>query len=175
MKYFAYDDKMFSPLLETVIPDIHCLGIAQLQGYKLYFHKRGTHDHSGKCNLMKTHSKDDVVYGVVYEVLAREKHVLDKSESLGYGNQEITLKVEPESFVLDNNAPCYAFTYVANKENVFEDLVPFTWYKNLVVSGAKQHQLPLSYVHFLEQIASTQDPNAARETKHKRFLESNIS
>lgn len=175
MKYFAYDEKMFSPFIEAILPDVQCLGNARLSGYKLFFHKRGQTDQSGKCNLMKMVGATEFVYGVVYDVPTRDKHLLDKAESLGYGNQEITLKVEPVDFFIDNNEPCYVFTYVAHKENVFEDLVPYTWYKALVVNGAKQHHLPDLYVHYLEQFAATQDPNAARETKIKRILESNLS
>lgn len=170
MKFFAYDDKMFSPLLQTILQDVQCLGIARLKGYRLYFHNRSGQDQSGKCNLVRVRDSDDYVYGVLYEVLPREKHLLDKAESLGYGNQEITLRVEPLSGILDEETPCYAFTYVAHKENVMEDLMPYTWYKEFVLGGAKEHHFPESYIQYLEQTPATTDPNATRETKNKRFL-----
>lgn len=175
MKFFAYDDKMFSPLLHSILQEATCLGIAKVAGYKLYFHNRGSQDPSGKCNLVRVRDSQESVYGVLYEVVAREKHLLDRAGALGYGNQEITLKVEPlmPGREIDNN-PCFAFTYVAHKENVFQDLVPFSWYKELVLSGAKEHRLPEIYLHYLKQIASTQDPNVAREFKNKRFLEAHL-
>lgn len=174
MKFFAYDDKMFSPLLHSILQEATCLGIAKVVGYKLYFHNRGANDPSGKCNLVRVRDSQESVYGVLYDVVAREKHLLDRAEALGYGNQEITLKVEPLMLMGGADNPCFAFTYVAHKENVFEDLVPFSWYKELVLSGAKEHHLPDVYLHYLQQIASTQDPNVARESKNKRFLETHL-
>lgn len=175
MKYFAYDDKMFTPCLHHIVQDANCLGVARLAGYKLYFHKRTSQDYSGKCNLVRVNDPAVGVYGVVYQIDTRDKYLLDKIESLGYGTQEIALKVEMLAEDGQKTAPCYAFTYIAHKDNVFEDLVPFRWYRDLVVVGAREHHLPLDYIHHLEQIAAMQDPNVARETKQKRFLESHIS
>ena len=143
------------------------------RGYKLLFHNRGSTDHSGKCNIVPVKDPANEVYGVLYEIPPRERYLLDKDQGLGYGNQEITLKVFPEN--ADNPdlplAGVFAFTYIAHKDNVFEDLVPFSWYKELVISGAKEHLLPADYIHHLEQFSSSQDPNVHRAIKQKRYLE----
>lgn len=176
MKYFAYGEKMFSPRLYDVIRDATCLGAAKVMGYKLFFHNRGSNDPSGKCNIVPVKDPSCEVYGVLFDIPERERYLLDRAEGLGYGNQEVTLKVFPAKAEDDNKllplSGAFAFTYIAYKDNVFEDLVPYTWYKELVISGAKEHHLPAEYIHHLEQFAATQDPNVHRANKQKRYLES---
>ncbi len=171
MKYFAYGEKMFSSNILAIVPHATCIGVAKIMGYKLAFHNRSTQDTSGKCNLVPLQDAKSEVYGVLYEIPSDERYLLDKDQSLGLGNQEVTLKVFPHAHVAFPKEGVFAFTYIAHKDNIFEDLVPFSWYKELVIKGAKEHQLPGEYIHRLEQICSTQDPNVQRATKQKRFLE----
>lgn len=171
MKYFAYDDKMFSPILRSILPEVRFIGVGQVKGYNLFFHNRDQVDHSGKCNLIKSNDASHTTYGVVYEVLPRERHLLDKAQKLGYGNQEITVKVLPvENEVSTLIEPFYAFTYVAHKERVFSGLEPFTWYKELVIEGAKEHCLPEVYIKGLEDIEAASDPNVTRAKQYQQFL-----
>lgn len=177
IKYFAYGEKMFSPQLYSVVPQAKCLGVAKLVGYKLFFHNRGYDDHSGKCNIVPVHDLACEVYGVLYEIPHEERCLLDKSEGLGYDKQEVSLKVyplvdhQPHGVGLSQSG-VFAFTYIAHKDNIFEDLVPYSWYKELIISGAREHHLPSAYIHLLEQYACTQDPNVQRANKQKRYLES---
>tara|TARA_R110002110_G_scaffold415044_1_gene647650 strand:+ start:2229 stop:2762 length:534 start_codon:yes stop_codon:yes gene_type:complete len=175
MKYFAYDDKMLTIILQGILPEVRLIGIGQIRGYNLLFHNRDKIDQSGKCNLIKTQNNADAIYGVVYEVLPREKHKLDKAQNLGYGNQEITVKVMPVSDGANNKEsglmePGYAFTYVAHKDSIFEGLEPFSWYKNLVIEGAKEHCLPDIYIHYLQAIEAAVDSDKAREQQNKQFM-----
>lgn len=174
-KYFAYGEKMFSPQLHSVVKGATCFGVGKIMGYKLFFHSRGHDDPSGKCNIIPVKDPSCEVYGVLYEIPSRDRYFLDKSQGLGYGSQEITLKVFPvkdEDGCETLEAGVFAFTYIAHKDNVFEDLVPYTWYKEMVISGAREHHLPHNYIHHLEQYAASQDPNVQRAIKQKRYLES---
>lgn len=173
MKYFAYGEKMFTADLLSIVPNAKCLGVVKIMGYKLCFHNKSALDLSGKCNIVPVKEPSQEVYGVLYEIPTRERYLLDKNQSLGYGNQEVTLKVYPENS--ESSFPTegvFAFTYIAHKDNIFEDLVPFTWYKELIITGAKEHRLPASYIHYLEKFSSCPDPNVHRATKQKRYLES---
>lgn len=171
MKYFAYGEKMFTPQLQAIVPNASVMGVAKIRGYKLFFHSKGHDDPSGKCNIIPVRDLSCEVMGVLYEIAPAERHLLDRCEHLGYGIQETTLKVSPLND--DNDNPDqFAFTYIANKENVFEDLIPFSWYKDLIISGAREHHLPEDYIKHLENMACMQDPNAYRANKQKRFLES---
>jgi len=177
MKYFAYGEMMFSARLQKVVPDATCLGVAKIMGYKLFFHSKGHEDPSGKCNIVPVKDPSCEVYGAVYEISARDRHLLDKDQSLGCGSQDVTLKIFPvkeESDLVAFNSGVFAFTYIAHKENIFEDLVPYHWYKEMVLSGAREHHLPSEYIHHLEQYAVTYDPNVQRANRQKRYLESII-
>lgn len=167
MKYFAYSEKMFSHHLNHIVREVICLGVVKAIGYKLFFHNRGIDDFSGKCNIVPVNDLSQEVYGVLYEIKEEERYLLDRSEGLGISTQEIILKVYP---VNTQEEGVFAFTYVAHKDNVFEDLVPFSWYKEMVISGAKEHQLPENYIHHLEQYACSEDPNVQRANKQKRVL-----
>ena len=179
MKYFAYGANMYTPHLMMHAPQVLFLGIAKLKGYHLYFHKLGNADESGKCNIVQTRDPNHVVYGVLYDVPARHRCVLDKAEKLGYGNQDITLKVYPVqksglSGYVESGEGIYAFTYVAHKERVREHLVPFTWYKELVIAGAREHGLPESYINELKHYEAVQDPDPQREAQHIQQLVSDV-
>lgn len=180
MKYFAYGENMFSPKLYDIALEAICLGVYKIIGYRLSFHNRGYDDPSGKCNIIPVKNPKYEVYGVLYEIAQNEKCLLDKAQGLGYANQEITLKVFPvrsenNQAGLNLESGVFAFTYIADKDNVFEDLVPFSWYKEMIITGAREHQLPADYIHHLEQYACTQDPNVQRANKQKRYLESMLS
>ncbi|HRE32215.1 MAG TPA: gamma-glutamylcyclotransferase [Candidatus Berkiella sp.] len=177
MKYFAYGEMMFSAKLHHIVPEATCLGIAKVMGYKLFFHNRGHDDASGKCNIVPVKDPNCEVYGVIYEINNRHRYLLDKDQSLGCGSQEITLKVwsvkSPDTHELASQENgIFAFTYIAHKDNIFEDLVPYNWYKEMILSGAKEHHLPSEYIHHLEQYAETYDPNVQRANRQKRYLES---
>ena len=165
MKYFAYGANMFSPILAQVLPDITFAGIAKAKGYQLHFHKIGNQDESGKCNIVSVPDTACVIYGVLFDIPTRYRHVLDRAERLGYGNQEVTLKVYPQGRLnggCEDASGVFAFTYVAHQERVKDDLLPYTWYKNLVVNGAKEHDLPIEYIQQLESYVAINDPNTAR-------------
>ncbi|MBS0290857.1 MAG: gamma-glutamylcyclotransferase [Proteobacteria bacterium] len=174
MKYFAYGEKMCTAQLYNIVPNALCLGVVKAMGYKLFFHNKGSHDPSGKCNIMPVQDPACEIFGVLYEISPSDRYLLDKDQCLGYQNQEITLKVFPnlEDQLMTPMKGVFAFTYIADKDNIFEDLVPYHWYKELIISGAKEHQLPAEYIHHLEQFSSTQDPNVQRANKQKRYLES---
>jgi hypothetical protein len=106
------------------------------------------------------------VWGVVYEIAAEEKPSLDKAEGLGYGYEE------KEVEVMTAHGPVKASAYFATR--VVPNLEPFTWYKALVVAGAKEHGLPLAYVAALEAVAAKDDPDSARNKEHFDMLRRTI-
>lgn len=175
MKYFAYGSNMHMPHLLAQIPQATLLGMAKLKGYQLFFHKLGHEDGSGKCNIIPVRHGDHEVYGVLYDIPPGSRYVLDRCEKLGYGNHDMTLKVFPVQKTrhgyLENTEGVFAFTYIAHKEQVRDNLMPFTWYKNTVILGAKEHGLPESYIRKLETYVAIPDPDIKRELLAQRYLE----
>lgn len=169
MKYFAYGEKMFSPDLLALLPGAICCGVAKLMGYKLLFHCKGEADPSGKCNIIPSKDPSSVVYGVLYNITEQERCLLDQREGIGRRAEIIDVRVF--SWPSEKTEGEFAFTYIAHKDNIFEDLVPYQWYKDRVIEGAKRHCLPEEYIYSLQQIAAMLDPNIQRATKEKRYLE----
>lgn len=179
MKYFAYGSNMHVPHLLKQIPDATVLGIAKLKGYQLFFHKLGHDDGSGKCNIIPVRHGSHEVYGVLYDIPPRSRSILDRAEKLGYGNQDMTLRVIPvhksEHEYLENPEGVFAFTYIAHSARVRDNLMPFSWYKNTVILGAREHDLPESYIRELEQYVAIPDPDLNRDSLQQRQLASEFS
>lgn len=149
--YFAYGSNMSSPRIVERVPSTTFHSIATLSGYILKFNKHSV-DGSAKCNIEKSGNPEDIVHGVVFTLLEEEKPWLDHYEGLGNG-------YEIEVFELDTKeqGAIEAFAYVAT--DIDESLKPYHWYKEHVLRGAREHQLPSTYIKSIEAIGSVPDPD----------------
>lgn len=150
---FAYGSNMLTRRLLERVPSARPVAVAVLSGYELRWHKV-SQDLSGKCDVVQVNTPQAKVVGVVYEILISEKPKLDDAEGLGngYAEKQVALKTE--------GGEVQAQTYYAT--NIESSQVPYTWYKALVVAGAKQHGLPEEYVSAIEAVAAKADANASR-------------
>ena len=164
INYFAYGSNLLPLRLSQRVASSRSLGQAVLPGYRLAFHKKGA-DASAKCNVFQSGSGEHQVYGVVYQMLASERVLLDQAESLGAGYdlvwQDIELRGEPTR----------VFFYQAPAGYIDDSLLPYHWYKQLVVQGARYHRLPETWLALLQQVESRQDPDRERDALHQRILE----
>ena len=104
------------------------------------------------------------MYGVVYDFLVDDQPGLDKHEGLGRGYHTEEIRV------VTDNGETGAYTYVADESAVDESLRPYSWYKDLVVEGARQHSLPDEYIAQLESVDANTDPDAEREKLNRESL-----
>ena len=142
------------------VPGATFLAIGSVQGYRLRFHKMSI-DRSAKCNIVKTESLEDVVYGVVFEVPDDQLEALDKAEGVGQGyHHDYNV---PVRFTDDTETDMLA--YVADLNAIDDALLPYEWYHKLAVAGAEQHGLPGNYVADLRAARTSEDPNPNRTTK----------
>lgn len=155
----AYGSNMPTARIQERCPSARPIGIAQLAGFKLGWHKRSA-DGSGKCNIVRTDPDKTSIWGVLFEILRSEKRDLDRAEGLGYGYDQLEVEVAHQSVILR------AQTYVAT--DIDDTLRPYTWYKALVVAGAREQKLPLEYLEELENVEATVDPDPGR---HRRNLQ----
>lgn len=146
------------------MPSANLLGVVELDKYRLAFHKKGQ-DGSSKCNLVRTDSEFDRVYGAVYELEQEHKNVLDCFEGTGYGyrDQQIMLQCQGQAYK--------CFTYFAQQSHIVEKLKPYHWYKQLVVRGARYLRFPDSYLVLIESIESVEDPDEKRRKEYERLME----
>lgn len=162
VRYFAYGSNMLTARLRERVPSARAIGIGQLVGHALRWDKRSWRDGSGKCDAEATGRKDDVVWGVLFELDPEDKLALDKAEGLGAGYLEETVNV------LTEPGQVTAVTYYATDKDA--SLRPYHWYKALVIAGAREHGLPASYRSRLELVVTVSDPSPARTSTHKELL-----
>jgi cation transport regulator ChaC len=128
MKYFAYGSNMLEERLQSPkrVPDATFEATCSVRGYRLRFHKRSK-DQSGKCNIVKTDSARDVVYGVVFEVPDDQLETLDSTEGVGQGyHHDYNIPVQ-----LADGTETPILAYVADSNAIDESLIPYEWYHNL--------------------------------------------
>ena len=134
------------------VPSAEPIGIGYVTGHRLTFDKISS-DGTGKCDCEAINDAGVRVYGVLYEIPSAEKSALDIAEGLGKGYKEKVIHVFPAGDLSGARAdqPLEAVTYYATRKD--SALKPFTWYKELVLEGAREHGLPPEYVsEFIEPV-----------------------
>ena len=161
--YFAYGSNMFTPWLcqPARCPSARAVGIAELRGHELRWQKHSKKDGSGKCDIAAASNAS--VLGLLYEIAGNEKAPLDRAEGKGFGYDEIEVEV------LSGTKQFRAVTYQAT--NTDPMLKPYTWYRALVVAGAREHGLPGFYIAELETVPADEDENRARHREHMALIE----
>ena len=151
---FAYGSNMLTARIRERCASAQTLGVAELRGYELRWHKR-SNDESGKCDIVQTALPGASVFGVLYEIPVSEKAALDKAE-VGYDEAEIE--------VFRGADRLRAKAYVAT--TIDPTLKPYFWYRALVIAGAREHGLPANYVAQLQAVPVDQDPDRKRHDKN---------
>ncbi len=157
LKYFAYGSNLHFKRFQQRVASARFIDIAVLSGYQLAFHKHGADD-SAKCNIIRAQAE---VHGVVYEIAATEKPILDQLES-GYESSEFVVNTTTGSLK--------PYAYVATDQNINHSLLPYHWYKQYVLHGAQQHGLDADYCSIIESQVSINDPDARRHAHHLSIL-----
>ena len=172
MRYFAYGSNLLTRRLTdpSRTPSAASRGIATVSGFLVRFHKIGT-DGSGKCTLVPAGDDAAVAYGVLYEITDAEVADLDREEGVHLGGYARC----PVRARLANAENVEAMTYVAGDRYLDPASVPFDWYRDLVVAGAREHGLPAAYVEALARTPAVPDPDAARAARARRLLQASDS
>lgn len=156
--YFAYGSNLHPERLRRRTPSAGLVGTCELRGWRLSFEKRGQ-DGSAKATIAP--ARDGRVHGAVYEIAAAEKPALDRIEGLNRGYH---------ADLLDLPGLGEVWTYRAETEYTDRSLLPFRWYRDLVVLGARFHRFPPSYVRPIAAIAAADDPDPERQREHDGIL-----
>lgn len=136
---FAYGSNMKTERMIDRIPSAKPLGRAYIKDKKLVCNKKSK-DGSGKANIVNSYN--DIVWGVLYEIDTSQLSSLDRFES---GYDQISLKV-----MMEDGSVVKAQAYIS--ERITSKPVPFDWYKEYILEGAREHGLPSDYVKILEQL-----------------------
>ncbi len=141
--YFAYGSNMVTKRLRSRVPSAKVIGQARLLNKCMVCNKKSI-DGSGKANLVD--SPGDVAWGVLYKVDTEELSKLDKVEG-DYQRLTIQVLTNEEGFIESE-------VYISMK---LTGLTPYDWYKDLIISGACEHELPRDYLKYLKQLPSRPD------------------
>ena len=163
MNYFAYGSNMFTYRLEKRVGRVEIIGISKLSKHSLLFNKVST-DGSLKANITPD-DKDDV-YGILFKINPNKKEELDKAEGLVKGYVIDEVEVEQ----LESKNKVKAFTYVADKIDNSNTNKPYSWYLELIIIGAEEHQLPEEYISRIKAIPTKQDDNILRKGSTEQIV-----
>ncbi|MBN7798689.1 gamma-glutamylcyclotransferase family protein [Parahaliea mediterranea] len=155
--YFAYGSNMSAARLLARAPSARSRGRHYLPRHLLRFHKAG-HDGSAKCDAWHTGNDGDRVWGVLYQLAATDKAVLDRIEGLGAGYE-----IKDVTLTGTDGGIHRAFTYYATA--IEAALLPFDWYLHHVLRGAREADLPADYLAALERIPTRADPDRGRAAR----------
>lgn len=144
--------------LRARTPSVKRLGMYCLLRHRLTFDKVGT-DGSGKCDAMYTGNDQDCIFGALYEIADDEKTLLDKIEGLGQGYDEKRVELEPTDGASDITIEAVMYCATSIKQG----LLPYTWYLNHVLVGAREIQVPTDYLQGIAQTKASQDSDKVRE------------
>jgi len=163
-KVFCYGSNMSSKRILDRCSTATFKEVVKVEGYKFSFNKKST-DGSGKGNMTLSKSKTDFVLGVVFEIEESQRKTLEDAEGLGNGYEEIKLDLTNEA---GKKLECIA--YVATEAKFIDNkLVPYDWYKEHCLIGAREFNLPDSYVAMIEAIDSKVDTDTARAEKERNI------
>ncbi len=163
MLYLTYGSNLHpNRLIERVGP-VECVGKVRLPGWKLVFDKRGS-DGSAKANLRAAPGSDVEAWGALFELDQKQYSILDRFEGAGRGYDSFWMDV----IVDGKQRP--ALTYLTPSHWRAETARPWTWYRDLVVAGARFHAFPQTVVQSIEQIEVRQDPDLERSQRHQALL-----
>jgi gamma-glutamylcyclotransferase len=158
---FAYGSNMSLARIRARCPSAKVRGVAELGGHELRWHK-SSKDGSGKCDIVSNPASDMTVFGVLYEIQGDDKAALDRAEGKGFGYEEIDIEV------LLGAEKVAAKAYRATNTN--PALRPYSWYRALVIAGAREHGLPAPYLAHLEAIVADEDPDRERHGENMRLI-----
>ena len=159
MLIFAYGSNMNLNRLQKRVPSATKVANVYTTGYILKCNKVSS-DNSSKANIVQSYNPEDKVWGVLFEIDENQKAELDRVEGLGNGYNETTLTF----FDADNNTH-QAQVYIADENFINDNLRPYDWYSQFILTGAEQNQLPQEYINKIQSLEFLVDPDAERRLK----------
>ena len=154
--YFAYGSNMLEERIKARCPSAKFAGTAYVCGYELRFSKRSK-DGSGKATIVENEGHREKLYGALFEIDKGEHSDLDEAEGIGYERTDDFIVIKA-----DGDKEIEVTTYFAKDGATGKHLKPYSWYKQLVLWGAIQAELPDNYIAQLVVIEAISDLDNGR-------------
>jgi len=146
MFYFAYGSNMDSAEMarDEKCPGALFAGTGYLINRRLVINKK-SQKWGSAANIERSYG--DTVYGVVYDITDEDEwKKLDKAEG-GYSRVNASVRMFPDRHIES------AVTYEAAPECNDSEGPTLKVYRDMLVKGARENNLPDEYVDFLESLA----------------------
>lgn len=154
--YFAYGSNLYPARMRARVPSARVVATGRVPGFRLAFRKCGR-DGSAKCDLEP--APEATVWGALYRFDAAEQQALDAAEGPGYYIDAVTVTTAA-GFV-------EAFTYRARRDWIDATAIPYDWYRDLVLAGARTHEFPDMYVAAIADFDTVPDPDPDRAAANR--------
>jgi hypothetical protein len=158
MRYAAYGSNLHPLRLRERITSAEPVAAGFLADRSLRFHKR-SRDESGKCNIV---IGSEGVHVAVFDISLEDKTTLDRIEGIGAGYVSTDVEVPGIGVCA---------TYVADEKYVDDALVPYDWYRELVLLGARAQRFPQAYLDAIAATPCREDPDPERRALNGRTIE----
>jgi len=161
--YFSYGSNLLPQRLQERVGVATFLEVGWLPDRRLAFQKIGR-DGSAKCDAAEDASSESRVWGALYEVDRDGIGRLDEVEGVGRGYLRRALVVMTGYDRIPTEA------YIAQPAFVDSELLPFGWYRDLVLAGARFHGFPTAYCEAIAKVESREDPDRLRSAVNRRIV-----
>jgi hypothetical protein len=156
--YLAYGSNLHPSRLEARVGGVEFLGAVRLSGWSLQFDKRGG-DGSAKANLRAAPDTGHVAYAAAYRLRRDQIRLLDVFEGWGHGYETLPMDVRIDGEEVQ------AFTYLAPTQWLSDALLPFDWYVDLIVAGARFHRFNAAYLRKIAAQPAKRDRDLCRASR----------
>lgn len=158
MLIFAYGSNMSSARLRKRCSSARKVVNAYLPEY-MFACNKVSKDGSAKANILP--AMNAIVWGVIFEIDDNQKSNLDAAEGLGAGYNEATCTI------FDSVGNGYrAQIYIADPDATDNSRRPYDWYRQYILTGARENDLPQDYVEQLESIEFEVDADHERRQRN---------
>lgn len=109
------------------------------------------------------------MFGAIYAFDPEHKPLLDRYEGVGSGYMDEPIEIVYQGQTYD------CFTYRAQSSHIVDHLLPYHWYKQLVLLGTRYCQFPADYIAAIEAVSSIEDADAERCEAHDVLIQKMLS
>ena len=104
--------------------------------------------------------------GVLFSFDPAERAKLDEAEGVGSGYEHAMVTV-----INDKGRRRKVLTYLATPGYIDDSLKPYSWYKDFVLAGGREHGLPPEYIaEYIQSVEAIEDANKTRDKKQRATL-----
>jgi hypothetical protein len=91
---------------------------------------------------------------------------LDEAEGVGSGYEHTMVTV-----INEKGCRRKVLTYLATPDYIDDSLKPYSWYKDFVLAGGREHGLPAEYIaEYIQSVEAIEDANKTRDKKQRATL-----